>query len=358
MILPSDFAWVSEKKILGLSVLDRIAKGAKKAGFVPRDGCQEACLILFPNFLFSTDCWKILAAEQIHEGEAVMSPQNPNFILLKSESSKISERVKKSVNAEDLQSFVRSSLKLREINLTPKDFIPVQDQDDIPKIKSWLLKGLVKDTEGFMSKHFERRISLSVTRLLANTFVTPNQMTVLSLVPGIVGAFLFLSPVRAHHVLGAFLFWLHSVLDGCDGEIARLKYKESRFGGLLDFFGDNVVHSAVFFCIALGWKNNSGAPWAPLAGALAISGTILSASFVYWTTMRKKEGEGPLFTSVSEDSSTTRFIDFLARRDFIYLVLLLAIFGKIQWFLLMGAVGAPIYFLVLIGLHLRSGKFS
>jgi 1L-myo-inositol 1-phosphate cytidylyltransferase / CDP-L-myo-inositol myo-inositolphosphotransferase len=160
-------------------------------------------------------------------------------------------------------------------------------------------------------------------------------------------------------VIGALLFWLHSVLDGCDGELARLKFQESRFGGLLDFFGDNLVHSVVFFCIAIGWRNHYYAPFAPLLGALAVCGTIASASFVYWTTMREKKSEEPLFTSVAQRATaTSRFIDFLARRDFIYLVIILAIFGKIHWFLIMGALGAPVYFLVLIFLHLRSGNQS
>src|SRR2546426_3192414 len=36
----------------------------------------------------------------------------------------------------------------------------------------------------------------------------------------------------------------HSILDGCDGELARLKFQHSRWGAVLDFWCDNVVHVA------------------------------------------------------------------------------------------------------------------
>ena len=68
----------------------------------------------------------------------------------------------------------------------------------------------------------------------------------MSVLIGLAGAAFFVSPRPALQFTGALLFLLHSILDGCDGELARLKFQESRFGGVLDFWGDNVVHSAVF----------------------------------------------------------------------------------------------------------------
>jgi 1L-myo-inositol 1-phosphate cytidylyltransferase / CDP-L-myo-inositol myo-inositolphosphotransferase len=76
--------------------------------------------------------------------------------------------------------------------------------------------------------------------------------------------------------------------------------------------------------------------------------------------MKETESDGPLFTSVvhahalGENDSIARIADQLARRDFIYLVVGLAILGKVKWFLGMGAVGAPLYFLVLAALSLKN----
>jgi phosphatidylglycerophosphate synthase len=246
----------------------------------------------------------------------------------------------------------------------------IRDERDLPRAERWLLDGLVKDTEGFMSRHVERKISLAISRRLAPTEVTPNQMTIVSVMVGLAGSAFFLSSRPAMQFAGALLFLGHSILDGCDGELARLKFQTSRLGGILDFWGDNVVHSAVFAAIAIGWWRSSEETQPLLLGAAAIAGTLLSAGFVYFQTMshasnashatsasKAREGlDGPLFTSVSRagDSRLSRMADFLARRDFIYLVVILAAFGKANWFLIVAAVGAPLFLLVLVGLALGS----
>ena len=234
--------------------------------------------------------------------------------------------------------------------------IAVAAPADRRRAEQWLLDGLVKDTEGFMSRHFERKVSLAVSRVLSATRVTPNQMTLVSVAIGLAGAAFFLFDGAAPQTAGALLFLLHSILDGCDGELARLKLQESRFGGVLDFWGDNVVHSAVFSCMAIGWSRASGAAWPLALGALAVFGTLASAAFVYAKTMRAPK-DGPLFTSVSApsaaDSAVARAADALSRRDFIYLVLALSLFGKADWFLALTAAGAPLYFLVLLALDRR-----
>ena len=46
-------------------------------------------------------------------------------------------------------------------------------------------------------------------------------------------------------------------------------------------------------------------------------------------------------------------LDAASRRDFIYLVVILALFGKSNWFLVLAAVGAPVFFLLLLFLALR-----
>lgn len=231
-----------------------------------------------------------------------------------------------------------------------KDAFRLSSRSDLRPAERWLLAGLVRDTEGFMSRHVERRISLSVSRLLCRTSITPNAMTVVSGLFGLAGAAFFLDVRPAFELTGALLFLLHSILDGCDGELARLKFQESRFGGILDFWTDNVVHVAVFLCIAIGWSRAIERPWPLYLGASAVLGTILSAGFVYARTMTGPK-DGPLFTSVAtRPTAVSRVADALARRDFIYLVVVLSAFGKASRFLVLSAVGAPSYFLVLLAL--------
>jgi phosphatidylglycerophosphate synthase len=215
---------------------------------------------------------------------------------------------------------------------------------------TWLLRGLVKATEGFMSRHVERRISLAITRRLASTRMTPNAMSLVSIGLGLAGAPFFLSSRPVSQLTGALLFLSHSILDGCDGELARLKFLESRRGGLLDFWGDNIVHVAVFMCIAIGWSLASQALAPLLVGGVAVAGTLLSAGFVYRHTMQEQATDVPLFTSVTRMRASwlSRMADALARRDFIYVVVLLSALGKATWFLILVAGGSPTFFLALL----------
>jgi len=235
------------------------------------------------------------------------------------------------------------------------DPLVVAGPENIPAAERHLLGALVKDTDGFMARHVDRRISLQISRRLARTGITPTQVTIISVVIGLVGASFFLSAHWVWQTAGALLFLLHSIVDGCDGELARLKFQESKFGGLLDFWGDNIVHVAIFACLAFGWASSTAAIWPLWFGASAIIGTLGSAGLVYWKQLRPKEDGGPLFTSVSGvgDDRLSRMLDAASRRDFVYAVPILALFGKANWFLLLAAVGAPIFFLLLVVLALR-----
>jgi phosphatidylglycerophosphate synthase len=89
--------------------------------------------------------------------------------------------------------------------------------------------------------------------------------------------------------IGGALFLLHSILDGCDGELARLRFQESRRGGLLDFWGDNLVHVTVFGAMGIGLARTVGARWPLWCAASAVLFTAASAYLVYHRTMRRRE---------------------------------------------------------------------
>ena len=226
---------------------------------------------------------------------------------------------------------------------------------DIRIAERRLLRALVKDTDGFMARHVERPISLQISRCLAPTAVTPNQITMVSVAIGLFGAPFFLSVNWLWQTVGALLLLTHSIVDGCDGELARLKFQESRWGGVLDFWGDNIVHIAVFACMAAGWSLSAAATWPLFLGVAAVLGTLGSSAFVYLRLMRAKDDSGPLFASVSmaPDQRLARLLDAMSRRDFIYLVLVLALFGKSNWIVILASVGAPIFFSLVIFLVVR-----
>src|ERR1700690_1985640 len=134
-----------------------------------------------------------------------------------------------------------------------------------------------KDTDGFFAKHFDRKISGAISRLLLKTPVTPNQVTLFVTILGIGAGWLMSRSGNVSKIEGAFLFLLTSILDGCDGEIARAKKMTSKLGGWLDLWGDNVVHVAVFYGLGLGLSQDTGMSFYVTLGEVAVFGTLMSA---------------------------------------------------------------------------------
>jgi phosphatidylglycerophosphate synthase len=351
--------------ILGLSLSERARLAAKRAGFgqvttgLPPTGTVPAgIMVIAASDILAETGW-LKAAAGFTGGHWAASDA---VILIPANQVNAALSALTALPANAPLSSLRGPLSQA---LNPAAGMPVaidplriRDAANRRAAERRLLRALIKDTDGFMAKHVDRRISLAVSRRLASTSITANQMTLISVVFGLLGAPFFLSAQPIWQTIGALLFLAHSVLDGCDGELARLKFKESRWGGILDFWGDNVVHSAIFACIGIGWSWSSGSSWPLVLGIAAVIGTIGSASTVYWRTMRHKSGTGPLYTSVARGPSKrfAKLLDALSRRDFIYGVVILALFGQVKYFLALSAVGAPGFFIALVYLAIKEGR--
>jgi phosphatidylglycerophosphate synthase len=365
--------------ILGLSLIQRAALAARRAGFgqvlllgakgAPTPGAAAianwrdlaatlslshgATLVITPAaILAETDWLERLASTRIEPAAWGRIPHRIVMLAAASAPDTVDELDRDS-GAQDLATVEARLARLfgPPASLSADiDPMVVEAPGDVRAAERRLLRSLVKDTDGFMARHVERPISLQISRRLAGTAITPNQMSLISIAVGICGGPFFLSPQPLMQTIGALLFLAHSILDGCDGELARLKFQQSRWGGVLDFWGDNVVHTIIFGCMGVGWSLSAGSLWPLALGAAAVLGTLGSAGFVYWRLIRAKDGGDTLFTSVSDapERPLTRLLDSASRRDFIYLVILLALFGRSNWFLVMAGIGAPIYFLLVL----------
>ena len=334
-------AVTSETMIAGLSLRKRIALAGARAGLEAAGGAAPGRqrMVLLPENVIPQTQWLRGLREMPLEGEtlwvdpamvAVIETDDPEPVLAAAACAK---------DPAELVAALSGRFKIVEAPPNPKGRFAVHTVADVDAAERWLLRGLIKDSEGFMSRHVERRISLAVTRRLVWTALTPNGMTGVSLAVGLAGAPFFLSSVPEWQVAGALLFLLHSILDGCDGEIARLKFLESPSGAALDFWGDNAVHVAVFGCMALGWSIASGSPWPLFLGVVAVASTLVAA-FAVEPHMVTGPAQG------ASRSAGARMADALANRDFIYLIIALAAFGKAAWFLVLVAVGTPVFVLL------------
>lgn len=240
-------------------------------------------------------------------------------------------------------------LPSRQLSATATAQVPLPEGVATTRLMPWLLRSGFKPADGFMAKHFDRHISLAISRSLLDTFVTPNMITLISTTIGLVGAFLFTFRQMPYELAGALLFWFHSVVDGVDGELARMRFQESKLGWTLDFWGDNLVHVALFSCIAWGWTQ-AGSSIAPFLGGAAVIGTLGSATLAYTQKLR---GQGPL-TGQSRPDALSKLETMLTQRDFVYILPVIAYFGYMYYFLWAAGAGSLLFFTLM--LYLRSAK--
>ena len=107
-----------------------------------------------------------------------------------------------------------------------------------------------KPQDGFVSRFVNRPISSRVTRLLVKFPIHPSAFTIsIFVLPLIAGAFLKHGGY-VNILIGAAIFQVFSILDGCDGEIARARNLESRFGERLDNLCDFL--GSLIYVLALG----------------------------------------------------------------------------------------------------------
>jgi len=253
-------------------------------------------------------------------------------------------------------------LEFDRLPMPPGSCLALDKSPDKSRALEWLLGQARKETDSFMSKHFDRRLSLALTRRLLDTRVKPNHMTLVSASIGLLGAVLMADGGRAATTAGALVVWAHTLLDGCDGELARLRFQESRFGGLLDFWGDNLIHFALFLCLGVGqWRRAGGTEMLVLGSAAAVAAVAAAWTALGHSSGRQDAGrDAPLFQGVAEEgggrarSLLARLENTLAQRDFIYLLVLAAAAGRLDLFVWAAGVGTPLFFLGLLVLRART----
>jgi phosphatidylglycerophosphate synthase len=125
--------------------------------------------------------------------------------------------------------------------------------------------------DGIVSRYLNRPLSRPVARALAGTPATPNAVTLFTLA---LSAATGLMVAAGWQVAGGVLIQAVSVIDGIDGELARLKDRATRLGAVLDALTDRYADAfmlggmTVFAFRFEDWAHPE------LAGILALLGSL------------------------------------------------------------------------------------
>ena len=107
---------------------------------------------------------------------------------------------------------------------------------------------------------FYRPLAFLLVKLIYRTSITPNELTLASMVLGICGGVSYAIGTPVSLVAGALFSLLYNILDCCDGQLARLKHSGTPIGRILDGVADYVATVAAYVGLAIGYANSSANP--------------------------------------------------------------------------------------------------
>jgi hypothetical protein len=233
----------------------------------------------------------------------------------------------------------------------------ITNGEQIDEVEVKFLRGSGKSQDGLVSRYLNRPISRVVTRLLLRFPTTPNGWTLFIVAIPIVGALILLNGSYWAFVWGLILYQVYSILDGCDGEIARAKFLESERGRQLD--GRCDILSNILLVLGLGAGLSRPATSAGHAGWFYLLEGILAAALIglneFWLAGRKPRS-APEKPGSLGDKLYPRHRELVARSGLLF-------FGEtfVSWliqltkrdvailiFVLLAAIGLPAFILHLL----------
>jgi phosphatidylglycerophosphate synthase len=201
--------------------------------------------------------------------------------------------------------------------LEPSLVHPIRDaaSAEVGERRLYTTLGSASDTR--LDTVFHRRFSRLVSRLAVRFGITPNSITMASLVVGLTAAWAFWRASPAEAVVGLILYALAVILDHADGEVARLTLTESALGEWLDIAVDTIIHVAVV--LALGVTSTAQTGHGAGLGMLAALGVIASAAVANaWPRLAMPDRVGAALSG-------------LGSRDGFYAMLLAFIVARAAW---------------------------
>jgi len=331
----------------------------------------NANLLLTKNVL---EPWKQLKLQKGHHLKAVIDRGLPPILrITKSDLKIMTPSVKK--EPKTIEDILFTVLKKTEPHTASKEWSePVRLVTRFTKKRyatKFLTENIRRSTPQWIARNINKRISLPTSVLLAKMRVSPNTITVFNMLVGMGASIGAAGRTYVGLLIGAILFQAASIIDGCDGEVAKLTHKCTKFGQYIDSISDNFALAGFFTGLMIHvYRVNNHTPWAFIWGALLLLGLVLIFTFMI-RFLKRNTDSASLVTFDKEylqklPKTYPKFIllfikygkYFLKKDFFSFLILVLAIIGILPAMFYIAIIGVWVGNLVLIYLNLNSSRRS
>lgn len=197
-----------------------------------------------------------------------------------------------------------------------------------------------------------RVFSIFPSLLLARIGLTPNQITLLWIVVGLIGVVALGFSDYWVRVAGVVLLQFSYLLDFVDGEVARLQQRSSKLGSFLDLVGHGLIKTGLF--LALGyyvWISTGRIEFLLLAFSAVLS-ISNGHTLPFYAAHASVSNEPPGVCAQAGGTSRSFFRKLLGVAGILFespglygIVLLGAVFGRLVWVVIFYGLLGPLWFL-------------
>ena len=277
-----------------------------------------------------------MAVKEIVCGNSLFIEEGGWFAFLDSETS-----------SHEIEGFLKNGFFESEKTTPPGPGYRVllDSPDKMKLLTKELFNSMRKPVDGLIARSLNKAVSFFLTEhVWIPLRFTPNMVTFVTVCVGILSGIICAKGTYASIVAGTFLSQFASILDGCDGEVARLTFRTTTIGKWFDSIGDSLVNTSLMIGLGYGLEPYYGTlpviiGWSTTAvswlhnfvsylDVIAIRKTTDIFAFTWWFEKKDRIRKIDLSKPVYGPVGFLDFLKYISRRDFyLFVYFILALTG-------------------------------
>ena len=228
----------------------------------------------------------------------------------------------------------------------------ITDEQSVKDAEWGLLKLLQFRPGGLVAQYCNRPFSIRMTRrILKYRWITANLVTIVDFFIGLLALSFFLIPSYWAAIIATILLQLNSIVDGVDGEVARVRKDNSYFGANLDSLSDETLGALLYPAIGYHLMGTGHSFWFFVIGVITgvVSYTYAMVNFharfksdnnigfYYWWELHK-----PVKVRARKKTIVFYLKRLLWRESIIFFLMFMAIFGVLHYFIIIAFLPAVV----------------
>ncbi|MBT3181288.1 MAG: hypothetical protein HN337_02130 [Deltaproteobacteria bacterium] len=342
---------------------DIITKVGRKIG--------DRCLMINANLIFEKELVEDIRNHRMDNGDMIICREGAHPLPVYDISKYVWMTLEAftTLRPRSIESCLRHMIEASRTSVVQKrtalnTFLVTHDRDRAVAEKS-LAEAIRHRIGGPIAKFINKRISLPISLILSKLWISPNTITAVNIVIGVFSG-VFVADGHRYEVIlfGAILFQIASIVDGCDGEVAKFTFRCSKFGQYADTLCDNLSLASFLIGIIAGYWRNTHSATAFIVGGILVFTALIT--FFWMIRYLKKHTESASLVTFDtqylqklekQPSWLLTFIKYgkytLKKDVFSFMFLMFAIFGVLYSWLFIAAIGTTTAAIILTYLNVQ-----